>query len=166
MIPGMSQIQLHADCALNAMRDAGLKLSDIDGIACAGEVPTNVAHYLGLVPKWVDGTAVGGCSFMLHVRHATAAISAGLCKTVLITHGESGKSRIGALPRSIPPATLAGTVRSTLRHHGPADDVHDPGIALPQDLRRDAGAACDGRGRSARMGGEESACDDEGADHA
>ena len=32
---------------------------------------------------------------MLHVRHAAAAIEAGLCKTVLITHGESGQSRIG-----------------------------------------------------------------------
>ena len=64
VIPHMSNIQLHADCALNAMRDAGLKPVDIDGIACAGEIPTNVAHYLGLVPKWVDGTAVGGCSAM------------------------------------------------------------------------------------------------------
>jgi hypothetical protein len=27
-----------------------------------------VAHYLGLTPKWVDGTAVGGCSFMIHVH--------------------------------------------------------------------------------------------------
>jgi acetyl-CoA acetyltransferase len=41
-----------------------------------------VAHYLGLTPKWVDGTAVGGCSFMIHVRHAAAAIASGLCKTV------------------------------------------------------------------------------------
>jgi acetyl-CoA acetyltransferase len=32
---------------------------------------------------------------MLHVRHAMAAIEAGLCSTVLITHGESGKSRVG-----------------------------------------------------------------------
>jgi len=95
VIPDMSNIQLHADCALNAMADAGLKPSDIDGIACAGESPTNMAHYLGLTPSWVDGTAVGGCSFMIHVRHAAAAISAGLCKTVLITHGESGKSQIG-----------------------------------------------------------------------
>ena len=95
VIPDMSNIMLHADCAINAMRDAGLKPSDIDGIACAGESPTNMAHYLGLTPKWVDGTSVGGCSFMIHVRHAAAAISAGLCTTVLITHGESGKSQIG-----------------------------------------------------------------------
>jgi acetyl-CoA acetyltransferase len=33
---------------------------------------------------------------MLHVRHAAAAINEGLCKTVLITHGESGRSRVGA----------------------------------------------------------------------
>ncbi|HEY5288474.1 MAG TPA: thiolase domain-containing protein, partial [Caulobacteraceae bacterium] len=44
----------------------------------------------------VDGTSVGGCSFMLHVRHAAAAINEGYCTTVLITHGESGRSRVGA----------------------------------------------------------------------
>ena len=81
------------------MQDAGLKPTDIDGIATAGETPTTIAHYLGITPTWVDGTAVGGCSFMIHVRHAAAAINEGLCKTVLITHGESGKSRVGATPR-------------------------------------------------------------------
>jgi hypothetical protein len=32
-------------------------------IAGACETPVTVAHYLGLTPKWVDGTAVRGCSF-------------------------------------------------------------------------------------------------------
>ncbi len=94
-IPDLSQIGLHADGAINAMTDAGLKPADIDGIACAGESPTAVAHYLGIKPTWADGTAVGGCSFMLHVRHAAAAINEGMCTTVLITHGESGRSMIG-----------------------------------------------------------------------
>lgn len=94
-IPNLSQVQLHADAALNAMEDAGLKPSDIDGVATAGEIPTNIAYYLGITPKWVDGTVVGGCSFMLHLRHAAAAINEGLCETVLITHGESGRSRVG-----------------------------------------------------------------------
>ncbi len=94
-IPNLSQIQLHADAALNAMADAGMKPSDIDGVACAGESPTGMAHYLGIVPTWADSTSVGGCSFMLHVRHAAAAINEGLCTTVLITHGESGRSRVG-----------------------------------------------------------------------
>ena len=95
-IPDMSVIGLHADAALNALADAGLKPSDIDGVATAGENPTSLSHYLGIVPTWVDGTSVGGCSFMLHVRHAAAAINEGYCTTVLITHGESGRSRVGA----------------------------------------------------------------------
>ena len=94
-IPDMSVIGLHADAALNAMADCGLTAKDIDGVATAGESPTNIAHYLGITPTWADGTQVGGCSFMLHVRHAAAAINEGLCKTVLITHGESGRSRVG-----------------------------------------------------------------------
>ncbi len=94
-IPGASQLQLHADAALNALDDAGLTIHDIDGFATAGERPTDVAHYLGLTPRWVDGTSVGGCSFMIHLRHAAAAIEAGLCTTVLITHAESGRSRVG-----------------------------------------------------------------------
>ncbi len=95
VIPGMSQLQLHADAALNTLADAGLTIADIDGVATAGESPTSVAHYLGITPSWVDGTSVGGCSFMIHVRHAVAAIQQGLCETVLITHGESGRSGIG-----------------------------------------------------------------------
>ena len=94
-IPGLSQLQLHADAALNAMADAKIKPSDIDGVATAGASPTEIAHYLGLEPRWADGTSVGGCSFMLHVRHAVAAIEAGHCSTVLITHGESGRSGVG-----------------------------------------------------------------------
>jgi len=95
-IPDMSVIGLHADAALNALKDCGLKPSDIDGVATAGASPVELAHYLGITPTYADGTSVGGCSFMLHVRHAAAAINEGLCKTVLITHGESGRSRVGA----------------------------------------------------------------------
>jgi acetyl-CoA acetyltransferase len=94
-IPNTSQLELHCDAALNALADAGLKPSDIDGVSTAGESPTSVAYHLGITPTYVDGTSVGGCSFMLHVRHAAAAINEGLCSTVLITHGESGRSNVG-----------------------------------------------------------------------
>ncbi len=67
-----------------------------------------VAHYLGLTSKWVDGTVVGGCSFMIHVRHAVAPIASGLCDTALITHGESGRSSVGRTPRR--PMVMAGSV--------------------------------------------------------
>jgi acetyl-CoA acetyltransferase len=119
VIPDMSQIQLHADAALNAMADAGLKPADIDGVATAGETPVTVAHYLGITPKWVDGTAVGGCSFMLHTRHAAAAIAAGLCETVLITHGESGRSGVGRTRNIVAPSSLAGQFEQPYGPLGP-----------------------------------------------
>ena len=118
-IPDMSQQMLHADAALNAMADAGLTAKDIDGIATAGDRPTDLAYYLGITPNWVDGTAVGGCSFMLHVRHAVAALQAGLCETVLITHGESGRSRVGAGRWAADPASLAGQFESPFGTAGP-----------------------------------------------
>ncbi|MDE2669047.1 MAG: thiolase [Chloroflexota bacterium] len=118
-VPGLSKIQLHADAALNALEDCGLKPSDIDGVATAGEAPAGIAHYLGITPTWVDGTAVGGCSFMLHVRHAAAAINAGLCEVALVTHGESGRSRVGMDRFGGSPASLAGQYEAPYGLSGP-----------------------------------------------
>jgi len=119
VIPTVSQIQLHADAAQNALADCGLAPSDVDGVATAGESPTAIAYHLGITPTWVDGTAVGGCSFMLHVRHAAAAIRAGLCKTVLITHGQSGRSRVGAGGFGFSPSSLQGQFEAPYGVAGP-----------------------------------------------
>jgi acetyl-CoA acetyltransferase len=96
-LPTHSTLALHLEAARNALADAGLTTADIDGIATVSAPgPVQVAHALGITPTWLDGTGVGGTSFLLHVRHAVAAIKAGHAKTVLITHGESGRSRVGA----------------------------------------------------------------------
>jgi acetyl-CoA acetyltransferase len=107
-VPDQSALELHADAARRAVADAGLAMSDVDGVASAGHSPTAVAHYLGVTPTYLDGTMVGGCSYLLHVRHAAAAIAAGLASVVLITHGESGRSRVGALPRVWDPSSPQG----------------------------------------------------------
>ena len=106
--PEISVLGLHAEAARNALADAGLTASDVDGIATAGPYAMEVSHHLGIRPRWLDGTAVGGCSFMLHVRHAAAAIAAGAAEVVLVTHGESGRSRVGAVPRPANPSSPAG----------------------------------------------------------
>lgn len=116
IIPDMSQIQLHADAALNALADAQLKPSDIDGVACVNESPAAIAHYLGIQPTWVDGTNVGGCSNILHIRHAAAAISAGLCSVVLVVHGESGRSRVGVAPWVLERHALYGQFEMPYSH--------------------------------------------------
>lgn len=119
-IPDMGELQLHADAAINTMTDAGLTAKDIDGVATAGTSPTDIVHYLGITPRWVDGTSVGGCSFMLHVRHAVAAIQSGQAETVLITHGESGRSGVGRLrPRGASPASLSAQFEGPYGVMGP-----------------------------------------------
>jgi len=105
---------LHADAAVRALADAGLSLNDVDGLATTGDLASagnivgRVAERLNIRPRWADGTMVGGCSFLLHVRHAAAAIAAGAADVVLVTHGESGRSRVGSMPYSIHPSTPEG----------------------------------------------------------
>ncbi len=133
VIPDMSVIQLHADAALNTLKDCGLTPKDIDGVATAGESPVAISHYLGIKPTWVDGTSVGGCSFMLHVRHAAAAINEGLCSTVLITHGESGRSRIGAGGWGAAAASLAGQFEAPYGTSGPPSSFTIPVLRYMKD---------------------------------
>jgi acetyl-CoA acetyltransferase len=97
-LPGKSALALHMEAAHNALADAGLMKGDVDAVFTSGQnMATAVPEYLGIRPRFVGGTQVGGCSFLLHVEHAMAAIAAGLCEVALITHGESGYSRI-AMP--------------------------------------------------------------------
>ena len=87
VVPNVSAIQLHANAARNAILDAGISRDQIDGIASTTS-PVAIADYLGIVPSYIDGTSLGGASYMIHVAHAVAALEAGYCNYVLITHGE------------------------------------------------------------------------------
>jgi acetyl-CoA acetyltransferase len=95
MVPHKGILQHHSEAALNALQDAGLALSDVDGLFTSGAgfaASLQVAEYLGIQPKYTDSTSVGGSSFVIHVEHAAAAIAAGLIDVALITHGETGYS--------------------------------------------------------------------------
>src|ERR1700729_392721 len=119
-LPNTSTLGLHIEAARNAVADAGLTMRDIDGIATVSAPgPVQVAHALGIYPDWVDGTGVGGTSFLLHVRHAVAAIRAGYAKTILITHGESGRSRVGAARMRQPPSSPPGQFEAPYGTFGP-----------------------------------------------
>lgn len=107
VIPDVSVLGLNVEAGWLALDDAGLTAADIDGIAGAYS-PHGVAAAMGIEPNWVDTTNVGGCSFMIHVRHAVAAIRAGHATRVLVTHGESGRSRVGTPPRPRDPASFTG----------------------------------------------------------
>ncbi|MFL2804181.1 MAG: acetyl-CoA acetyltransferase [Dehalococcoidia bacterium] len=91
-VPDKSNLQHHAEAAHNALADAGLSLKDVDGLFTAGTSTLQLGEYLGVKPSFVDTTAVGGSSFIIHIAHAIAAIDAGYCDVALVTHGEAGRS--------------------------------------------------------------------------
>jgi acetyl-CoA acetyltransferase len=93
-LPHLSRLGLHAEAARNALANAGLRMRDVDGIFSSVADPNELSEYFGIVPRYVDGTNVGGCTTILQLRHAAAAIAAGYCSVALIVHGESGRSWI------------------------------------------------------------------------
>ena len=85
-LPHKSQLTLHLEAVRNAVRDAGLKISDVDGVFTAGQhSPATIGEALGIIPRYVDGTTVGGCSFIIMVGHAMAALHHGLCDVAVVS---------------------------------------------------------------------------------
>ena len=97
-VPNKSSLQHHAEAASNALEDAGLSKSDVNGVFTAGFSSLATAEYLGITPTFTDNTSVGGSSFVIHVAHALAAIRAGYCDVALITHGQAGRSTRARIP--------------------------------------------------------------------
>ena len=97
----MSVLQMQALAARDALADAGIPMREVDGLLTAGLwgnpgpglLPTvTLSEYLGLVPRFVDSTNIGGSAFEAHVAHASMAIEAGRCEVALITYGSLQRS--------------------------------------------------------------------------
>lgn len=100
IVPDANVLELQAEAAAEALAEAGIEKSEVDGLLCSGRwgrtPQLEVAEYLGVRPSYSDGTSVGGASFLFHLGHAAAAIKAGLCEVALIVYGStqrSGKER-------------------------------------------------------------------------
>ncbi len=93
---GFSEIELLAQAASRAVRDAGLTMADIDGICTASSSATMwampVVEYLGLRPKFIDSTMLGGSSFVAHLLPAMLALASGQCNAVLVCYGSTQRT--------------------------------------------------------------------------
>jgi len=93
---GYSALELLGQATISALKDAGVQLSEIDGLFAASSshaFPTlSVAEYLGIRPTFFDGTNVGGSSFQMHLLQASLALQAGLCNVALICYGSNQSS--------------------------------------------------------------------------
>ena len=94
--PGVTALDLTEQAAGRALDDAGLTIADVDAVfshSAFYPMPTVVlAERMGIRPTYSDSTATGGSSFLAHLRHATAAIEAGLFEVALIAYGSNPRS--------------------------------------------------------------------------
>lgn len=100
--PDKTEFQIMAECAKGALDEAGLAIGDVDGLFGASMTMgmmgiVDLAEYLNLKPTYLDGTNIGGSSFVAHVSHAAAAINAGMCEVALILYGSTASSNSMAI---------------------------------------------------------------------
>ena len=106
-LPGSSCMGLHADAALGAISEAGLKLSDIDGVLCAYSftephlmLGSVFCESLGIHPGYCAAIQAGGASACVMIMQAAALVASGQCRHVLVVAGDNrltGMSRDGAM---------------------------------------------------------------------
>lgn len=94
--PGFTDMELLARAAHAAVAEAGLTMQDIDGLCTASASATMwsmpVVEYLGIRPSYIDGTMIGGSSFIAHLLPAMRALEAGQCSAVLVCYGSAQRT--------------------------------------------------------------------------
>ena len=101
MTPGRSALEILGEAVHGALADAGLKLSDVDGLFTGSSyhflAGLSVAEYLGIHPKFCEATMVGGSSYVSHLLTAAMALHTGQCEVALICYGSNQGSGFGKL---------------------------------------------------------------------
>ncbi|MDO8306375.1 thiolase [Herminiimonas sp.] len=93
---GFTDMEILARSARAAVADAGLKMSDIDGLCTASSSASMwampVVEYLGIRPRFLDSTMLGGSSFVAHLLPAMLALQSGQCNAVLVCYGSAQRT--------------------------------------------------------------------------
>ncbi|MBI4184060.1 MAG: thiolase [Proteobacteria bacterium] len=99
--PGRTSLDILSEAVVHALGDAGLTLGDVDGLfpgTGAHFTPSlDVAEYLGIRPRFSDGSMTGGSSFVAHLLPAAMALEFGLCRVALVCYGSNQKTAGGKL---------------------------------------------------------------------
>ena len=95
-VAGHSELSMVAVAAREALAEAGMTLSDVDGIFVnymGEEGSVQVGEYLGIQPRYADSTDLGGAAFEAHVHHAMTAIASGRCEVALVAYASRQRSK-------------------------------------------------------------------------
>lgn len=95
---GYTEVEVLAQAAVKAVADAGLTMQDIDGLATCSSSATMwampVAEYLGLKPRFIESTMLGGSSFLAHLLPSILALESGQCNAVLVCYGSTQRTAV------------------------------------------------------------------------
>ncbi|MCC5987042.1 MAG: thiolase [Pararhodobacter sp.] len=99
--PGFSALEILGLSVDAALEECGLGLGDVDGLFTASSfhsMPTvSVAEFLGIFPRFSDGSMIGGSSFVAQLQLAAMALDARLCEVALIAYGSNQRTAGGKL---------------------------------------------------------------------
>lgn len=96
-LPGLGATEIQALAVLNALEDAGLALSELDGLINLDPytIPNSMfsstlTEYLGIRPRFISTLDVGGTvTGMAMLQQAAWAIEAGHCEVAVAVYGEN-----------------------------------------------------------------------------
>jgi len=96
-----SSVELMEQASCAALKDAGLRVQDVDAIYAATPyywMPSvTLAEQLRIQPKATDSTNIGGASVVAQVGHAVRDIATGRASVALIAYGSTQRSDGGKL---------------------------------------------------------------------
>ena len=120
-----SALSFQLEASLTAIRDAGLKPSDIDGLIPYGHgaVAEDFITNFGIQDlRFSATTPMGGASAVASIQCALAVIEAGICNHVLLSLGRTGYSggRIGTRVQQMPQFRVIGEFEMPLGAIAPA----------------------------------------------
>jgi acetyl-CoA acetyltransferase len=99
--PGLGPLDLVGQASAAALAESGLRPADVDALYTASAyypmAGPITAEYLGIRPRLLDGTNIGGSSFVAHALRAARAIAAGEIDVALITYASTQRSDGGKL---------------------------------------------------------------------
>ncbi|GAB1257924.1 thiolase [Aurantivibrio plasticivorans] len=97
-LPGRSARENMVEAAFRALDDAGINKNEVDGLFTSNFPDTfpclHLAEYLGIHPRVMDDTNIGGAVYVSQLQHAAMAIQAGICNVALIAMGSNTRSKL------------------------------------------------------------------------
>ena len=104
---GFTSMDLAARAALAALDEAGIGLSEVDGLFIGQPSDflsgLTFAEYLGIRPKLTNNSRTGGSAFLTHMNVAALALAAGEIDVALIAYGSNQRTGTGGLVSAAAP---------------------------------------------------------------